>query len=191
MGALMSSKVDIILNNGIRHAVLRFLFRHTSYKIEMFVYFAFLYSSPQRVMCAQLQESSFAFLCQATAKREPIPAPGGRRWDRQPERREGPGIEPETSRPSDRRLTTCANRAANMNHHHPGHWYFMRRKMCKVYFGCSRPREKSVQNFSLEGLRYWNSLGRHFSNLFTCNYLGFCLFLLLLKYCNVFISPTS
>ena len=51
-------------------------------------------------------------LLQATAVREPIPAPGGRRRGRQTEGREASGIEPKTSRPTGRRLTACATRAA-------------------------------------------------------------------------------
>ena len=51
-------------------------------------------------------------LRRATATGEPIPAPGGRRRGRQTEGREASGIEPETSRPTGRRLTACATRAA-------------------------------------------------------------------------------
>ena len=54
------------------------------------------------------------FLLQATAAREPIPAPGGRKRGRQTEGREASGIEPETSRSEGWRLTTCVTRGAKL-----------------------------------------------------------------------------
>ena len=52
----------------------------------------------------------FLLLPRLLLTREPIPAPGGRRWGRQPEGREAPGIEPETSHRTDWWPTTCVTR---------------------------------------------------------------------------------
>ena len=64
------------------------------------IYFLFSYSSLQRVYWIPFTGGLLLLLLQATAAREPIPAPGGRRWGRQTEGREAPGIEPETYRPT-------------------------------------------------------------------------------------------
>ena len=60
----------------------------------------FIYSSLQRVFYWFPFTGGLLLLLQATAAREPIPVPGGRRWGRQTEGREAPGIEPETYRPT-------------------------------------------------------------------------------------------
>ena len=66
------------------------------YNSELFL---FIYSSLKRVTLPTYRRAPSPYFLQATARREPIPAPGGRRWGRQPARREVPGIEPETPAP--------------------------------------------------------------------------------------------
>ena len=60
--------------------------------------FFFIHSPPPPTGHGCPFTGGLLLLLQATATREPIPAPGGRRRGRQTEGREAPGIEPETFR---------------------------------------------------------------------------------------------
>ena len=66
------------------------------------------YSSLQRVIGAHFQESSFSI--RLRLPREPIPAPGGDRWDQQPEGREAPGIDEKKDEQKRRRYATPFHR---------------------------------------------------------------------------------
>ena len=87
------------LANGVSHFYMVKINYFNMAHQHSFFYFIFIYFSLQRVILPTYRRAPSPFLLQATARREPVPAPGGRRWDRQPERREVPGIEPETPAP--------------------------------------------------------------------------------------------
>ena len=84
----------VLVYRAVRADRKRLLFIYRVQTLSEFFFYSFFlptghgYPFPERLL----------LLLQATAAREPIPAPGGHRQGRQTEGRETSGIEPETSR---------------------------------------------------------------------------------------------